>query len=53
MTAEHPTTVRLHGREYPCYCKAPVSELKALPEPEFWRAWNHIKEHTAKRSSAQ
>lgn len=46
MNATTSTVVRLHGREYPCYCKASVDELTALPERERARAWNHILQHT-------
>ena len=45
MTVKEAGTVLLRGREYPCYCKMPVSELKALPEREQARAWDHINKH--------
>lgn len=48
MTVTETGAVRLRGREYPCYCKAPVSELVALPERERTTAWNHIFQHTKK-----
>jgi len=40
-----PSAIEFRGREYPCYCKMPVSELNSLPEPERAKAWNHICQH--------
>ena len=51
MIVKEADTVLLRGREYPCYCKAPVSELKALPEREQDRAWDHIRKHLEERAA--
>lgn len=42
---------RIRGREYPCYCKMPWSLLKALPEREQARAWDHINKHLDERAA--
>jgi hypothetical protein len=48
MIARTAPPIQIRGRQYPCYCKVPASELFALTERERARAWSHILQHTAK-----